>query len=197
MSAVCASLSSLVTSMVLAVALATGTPALAQQPGQAPPRLQPVPFDQAALDRWLIVFQEAVPKLASNANLTEPQIDAIYTAACRKAQFADIGQCRALDDYLGALTAGISDDGNQFIDPVARARQDLAALAADRTVAAKQKAEQRAEIEGFLASMPERIPAEHIALLNRNAARVLPLIKKFQGNPPPAAAPAPPPQGKR
>jgi hypothetical protein len=144
--------------LIATLALFAAGTALAQQPGQAPPRLKVVPFDQAMFDRWLVVFQEAVPKLAANANLTEPQIQAIYDAACRKARFTDINQCRTLDDYLGALTAGVSDDGKQFVDPVARARQDLSALAADRNVPAKQKSEQRAEIEGFLATMPERIP---------------------------------------
>jgi hypothetical protein len=156
----------------------------AQQPAQPPPRLQPVPFDQAALDRWLVVFQDVAPQLAANANLSDQQVDGIYDRACKKARFTDIGQCRALDDYLGAITAGISDDGTKFIDPVARARQDLATLAADRTLTAKQKAEQRAEIEGYLATMPERIPPEHIALLNRNAARLLPLLQQSQAPPP-------------
>lgn len=186
------------TTIAIAAWIALSMPASAQQQGGPPPKLQVIQIDQGTLDRWLVLFQDVGPQLASNPNLSEQQVQAIFQRGCAKAQIADINQCHAIDDYLGALTSGVSDDGTKFIDPLARARQDLAAISSDRTIPAKEKAEQKAGIEGFIASMPDRFPPEHIALLNRNAKRVLDVLAKVQGPPagqqPPGAAPGPAPK---
>lgn len=172
----------------------------AQQPAQPPPRLQAMPVDQGLLDRWLIVFADVGPQLSSAPDLPEDKVNAIFDRACKKAQLNDIGQCHALDDYMGALISAVSEDGTKFLDPVARARQDLAQMLADPKVPARQKAEQKAEIEGFLSTMPERIPPEHIALLNRNARRIFAVLEKIQGpagaqqGQPPAPQPGPAPK---
>ena len=188
--------------IALSMTMTAATIAQAQQPaqGQPPPRLQVVPIDQSLLDRWLILFTDIAPQLSAAPDLAEDKVRAIFDRACRKAQLNDIGQCHAIDDYFGVLISGVSDDGTKFIDPVARARQDLAALNAAKQVPAKQKAEQKAEIEGFLSTLPERIPPEHIALLNRNAKRVFDTLQKVQGpagGPPQAQPPPPGPAPKR
>lgn len=161
---------------------------------QAPQKVPVVDVTPALLDKWLVLYGEVAPAIGKEAQPTEAKINAIYDKACRKAGFADIAQCRTLDDYMVVLLGGAQEEQGSFIDPGVKARKDLALLNADRRIAPKQKAEERAEIERFIASLPAKIPEAHIALLNQNAKKVFQALAAAQG---PAPAPPPGPPGKQ
>jgi hypothetical protein len=180
----------LLRTVMLPVALGA-TLAIAPVAAQAPQKVPVVEVTQPLLDKWLVLYGEVAPAIAKEAQPTEAKVSAIYDKACRKAGFADIAQCRTLDDYMVALLGGAQEDQGTFIDPSVKARKDLALLNADRRIAPKQKAEERAEIERFIASLPAKIPEAHIALLNQNAKKVFQVLAA--GSPPPPQQPPGPP----
>ena len=162
---------------------------------QAPPRIRVVDINQASLEKWLVLYPDVAAQLGSQQQPAEALVNSVYSRACRKAGLADVAQCRALDDYMGALLGGADEQKGQFVDPGAKARGDLAALLADRRVPAKEKAQEKANIEGFIASLPANIPLAHLALLNQNAKRVFAVLAQVQG--PQQGAPPPGPANKR
>jgi hypothetical protein len=181
-----------------------GPPPQQQQPQQQAPqgqgeRVQVVELNQAMLDRWLVLFAELSQRLAAAPNATEQQTDAIVAEACKRAQLANVDQCRALDAYMGALLSGANDEQRRFDDPIARVREDLKQSQADPKLTPQDKAEARKELEAVLAQLPAQIPAAHLQLVNRNAAKIFELLAKYQpadqqGGPPPAQGAQPPAQ---
>lgn len=189
-------------------ALLTGTAwlalvpgAIAQQPRpQQPPKQQAAPsriavaeLTQPLLDKWLVFVADVVPRLGSGEQLPDDKASAIFAEACKKAGFADDTQCQGIDDYMNALVAGGDEQAGRFVDPISKAREDLKALTADKSVPAKEKQEARREIEAFIATLPEKVPEAHLALLNKNAKRIFETLARIQQ--PPPGTPAPAPQG--
>lgn len=172
-------------------------PAQQQPPPQAPPRIVAVEINQPIIEKWLVFYVDFVPKLLGG-KLQEAQVQPTFQRACRSAGLTDIAQCEALDRYMAALLSGAQQESNSFVDPKTKLRRDLQALLADRTIPADQKAAEKADIEEYLATLPDRIPEAHIALLNRNAKRVFDAMAKIPPPPAPAApAPGPAPGQKR
>jgi hypothetical protein len=166
-----------------------------QQPKQqaAPARVAVAELTQQLLDKWLVFVADVVPRLGSGEQLPDDKASAIFAAACKKAGFADDNQCQSIDDYMNALVAGGDEQAGRFGDPLTKAREDLKGLLADKNVPAKEKQEARREIESFIATLPEKIPEAHLALMNKNAKRIFETLASVQQ--PPPGAPAPAPQG--
>jgi hypothetical protein len=162
---------------------------------EAQPRVAVVEINQQILDKWLVLVADIVPRLSSGEELSEAKADAIFAEACTKAGFADPNQCQSIDEYMNALVAGGDEQTRRFADPAAKAREDLKALLADKSVPAKEKQEARKEIESFIATLPAKVPEAHLALLNQNAQRIFATLESIAA--PPAGAPAPEqPKGK-
>ena len=154
--------------VLLGAGLTTAWPLAAQQPK----RIAIVEINQGLLDKWLVVYAAVAPQLATNEQVPEDKVTAIYAAACKQANLPDIAQCRSLDDYLAVLLGGANEERSRFIDPVTKARQDLAALLADQQIPAKDKADEKANIETFIATLPPQFPLAHLKLMNDNAKRI-------------------------
>ena len=154
--------------VLLGAGLTTASPLAAQQPR----RVAIVEVNQGLLDKWLVVYAAVAPQLATDEQVPEAKVTAIYAAACKKAGLPDIAQCRSLDDYLAVLLGGANQEKSGFIDPATKARQDLAVLLADQQVPAKDKADEKANIEAFIATLPPQIPPAHLKLMNDNAKRI-------------------------
>ncbi|HEX4892260.1 MAG TPA: hypothetical protein VFV47_03160 [Hyphomicrobiaceae bacterium] len=159
----------------------------------APQRIAVVELTQPLLDRWLAFVADVVPRLGAGDQISDDKASAIFADACKKAGFADENQCQGVDDYMNALVAGGDEQAGRFGDPITKARSDLKALLADKSVPAKEKQEARREIEAFIATLPEKVPEAHLALLNNNAKRIFETLARVQQ--PPPGAPAPAPQG--
>lgn len=179
--------------LLLAGALAVGagflSSAAAQQapkaqapaPQQAPPapRVVVQQLDAAMLDRWIKYAAVMLPAGANAeaAKTTEAQLAELHERTCKAVGLPDPAQCGAVDDYVAFLLAGLEEPGNRFVDPVAKARQDLAGAKADKALDAKAKAEAVKDIEEFLARAPQAVPKAHIDLMNASKARILPLLQ--------------------
>lgn len=164
--------------LTLAVPAAAQAPA-PQQQSQPAPRIVVQQLDAAMLDRWIKYATVMLPAGANAeaAKTTEAQLADLHQRTCKTVGLPDPAQCGAVDEYVGFLLSGLEEPGNRFVDPIAKARQDLAGAKADKALDAKAKAEAVKEIEEFLARAPQAVPKAHIDLMNASKARILPLLQ--------------------
>ena len=170
----------LIGALAMLPALATGVSAQAPAPqGQAAPRIVVQQLDAAMLDRWIKYAAVMLPAGANAeaAKTTEAQLADLHQRTCKSVGLPDPAQCGAVDEYVAFLLAGLEEPGNRFVDPIAKARQDLAGARADKALDAKAKAEAVKDIEEFLARAPQAVPKAHIDLMNASKARILPLLQ--------------------
>lgn len=137
-----------------------------------------VDLNQTLLERWIAV----IPALLSLSKPgVAPQSDAEarphMERICAEAEFDNYDQCAQVIGYVGVIVGACDRRTQTFGDPVLVMRRHLARLRANTRMPAAKREQAVADVEKILAEMPDSFPAEHLALMNANRARIFAALR--------------------
>jgi hypothetical protein len=135
-----------------------------------------VELDQAVVDKWL-VFMTGIYEILKSGTVpqTEEALRRHIERFCAEAGFDSLDRCGEIMGYVAMIVATWDPLERSFRDPLPRMRNTLARLEAD-TNPTRESERTIAQLRDVLARLPERLPREHLQLINANRNRILPVI---------------------
>ena len=147
--------------------------AVSSAQSQAPLQVE---LDQSLVDKWLVAMPAVIKLGKSNPEFARPESDDAVRPQmeriCAEAGFASYDQCGEVIGYVGMIVSACDRRTRSFRDPIPMMRRQLARLEADTRMPTADRQRAITEIQQVLAALPERLPDEHIRLLNANRDRI-------------------------
>lgn len=178
-----------VSALLAGTALVPGI-ALAQAPAQAT-ALEPgkaIALTQEQIE-GLLVAQPELARLPGAAPdkpdpKAEAQAQAEAEAIVKRNGFASLEEFQDASDTVDAVLGGIDPETKRYVGVTPLLKKQLAAVQADKSMPATEKAEAVKEIEAALAAgEPEKPSPANITLVTRNYARLSAAMAEGDGKP--------------
>ena len=184
-----------VSALLAGTALVPGR-ALAQAPAQVPAQAPaqataPEPGKAIALTQGqiygLLVAQPelaALPGAAPDKPYPKAEAQAQAEAIVKRNGFASLEEFQDASDTVDAVLGGIDPETKSYVGATPLLKKQLAAVQADKSMPATEKAEAVKEIEAALAAgEPEKPSPANITLVTRNYARLSAAMTEGDGKP--------------
>jgi hypothetical protein len=161
----------LAAAVMLATSPGVSPEAQAQAQEQRPLRVE---LDQTLLDRWIAVAPGFF-RMSKTLSLSSPDLETVVRQQtekmCAEAGFDSLDQCHQVFAYVGMFIENCDGSGI-FRDPIPLFRRRLARLEMDTKLPPAERDHTIVQLKLLLALFPDRLPAEHVRLLNANRGRI-------------------------
>ena len=129
------------------------------------------------IEGFIAADDEIAKIYGANVDNSDPKVKAQGEAIAEKNGFASYAEYNDVSMNIHIIMSGIDQQTKTFTEPPERARQQIAALKADKTVSEVAKKEELAQLEAMLKGARPIQFKENIALVRKHYDRLLPLMQ--------------------